>query len=156
MNNKNYWFLGVPIVALLLLILLFRKEVVLVDYGQGQLFITSDFTLNWIHSVEKEPWFEKYRIDEHTLFLEETYFKTFGAGVPSEGTYIESNDGYIHYAIERPVSEVNMMVSTNVQVTVYTQNHTIQLYELVDDYTNVSFSVQRIPLWHYLRGEKYD
>lgn len=154
MSNKKLGWLGGFI--LLLLLFLLPKEVVLVEHPQGQLFIPNDFTLGWIHSVEKEPWYEVYSVQEDELILTETYFKTFGAGTPSEGTYRETTDGYIHFDMNLPTEEINMMVSSNVQVTIQTDSYSIPLYEIVPDYTNVSISVQRVSLWHYLRGEKYD
>lgn len=155
MNNKMYWLIGLLLVCLSLLLLV-RKEVVLVAYEQGQLFIPHDFTLGWIHSVEKEPWYEVYSVMNGQLTLKETYFKTFGAGTPSEGQFIETADGYIHFEMNKPVSEINMIVSDNVQVTLHTNTQTIALYELAEDYTNFSFTVQKVSLWHYLRGENYD
>lgn len=155
MNNKKYWVISV-ITLLLSLVFLIRIEVVLVKYEQGHLLITSDFTLGWIHSVEKEPWYESYTMDTGQLVLKETYFKTFGAGTPSEGEFIETDDGYIHFLMNKPVSEINMIVSDNVQVTVHTKNNKIELFKLAEDYTNFSFTIQRVSLWKYLRGEKYD
>ncbi|MER2036498.1 MAG: DUF1850 domain-containing protein [Solibacillus sp.] len=155
MSNKIYWSISILFVLLSLLFLI-RKEVVLVEHEQGHLFITSDFTLGWIHSVEKEPWYEEYAIENHQLILKETYFKTYGAGTPNSGTLIETNDGYIHYAINEFIEEVNMIASDNIKTTIYSNNHSIDLSKIVENYTNVSISVQKVTLWQYLRGEKFD
>jgi hypothetical protein len=40
------------------------------------------FSLAWTHSVEKENWVETFRIDQGSIALVSTRFKTFGAGVP--------------------------------------------------------------------------
>src|SRR5699024_11353970 len=52
----------------------------------------TSFTLSWIHSVEKEPWYEIYKRKNSHLILTETYFKTFGAGVPSNKEIIKKNN----------------------------------------------------------------
>ena len=59
-----------------------------------------EFTLSWRHSVELQPWEEKFQIDlPHNEFvLTETRFRSYGAGVPdlSPGSY-ELRDGFIIY-----------------------------------------------------------
>lgn len=55
------------------------------------------FTLRWTHSVEREAWEETFEITaEGAIEIVATRFKTYGAGVPSEGsatTRIE--DGWV-------------------------------------------------------------
>ena len=156
MSSKKFWLLAaVAIIALVLPLFLIRKEIVLVKYEQGQFLIENEFTIGWIHSVEKEPWFEIYTVHNNQLFLKETYFKTFGAGTPSDGTFIKTDDGYVHFILNKPFQEINMVISKNVKTTLYTKNEEIKLYKLAEDYSNISFKVQKIPLWKYIRGEKY-
>lgn len=154
MSNKRFWLIVLILVALSPIAWM-KKEVVLVEHSQGHFYLQDSFTLGWIHSVEKEPWFEVYIPQKGKLLLKETYFKTFGAGTPSEGTYIETDDGYVHYLINQPVDEVNMMVSDNIKVTIITDQQEIKLYELVENYSNVSIKMKKVFLWEYLRGE-YD
>ena len=157
MSNKKYWLVAaILIIALVCPLFLIRKEIVLVEFEQGQFLIEDEFTIGWIHSVEKEPWFERYTVYNNQLYLKETYFKTFGAGTPSEGTFIETDDGYVHFMINKPVQEINLVASDNVKTTIYTKNEEIKLYKLVEDYSSISFKIQKIPLWKYIRGEKYD
>jgi hypothetical protein len=56
-----------------------------------------DFSIRWRHSVEMEDWEEMFIVENDTIQLEATRFKTFGAGVPSdagEDTYIK--DGWVY------------------------------------------------------------
>lgn len=139
----------------LLFFLLFRLPVIHFDFGEEQYFLTEDeFTLKWIHSVEKEEWIELYERDGGELILTETYFKTFGAGVPSDGEIISSEDGFVHMRINRHFPEMNLTVSENAQTTIETNDKIIPLYELTDDYEFVAISVQRIHLWQYIGGKK--
>lgn len=139
----------------LLFFLLFRLPVIHFDFGEEQYILTEDeFTLKWIHSVEKEEWIELYERDGEELLLTETYFKTFGAGVPSDGEIISSEDGFVHMRINRHLSEMNLTVSENAQTTIETTDKIIPLYELTDDYEFVAISVQRIHLWQYIGGKK--
>ena len=156
MSNKKYGLVAVLIIALVCPLFLIRKEIVLVEYEQGQFLIKDEFTIGWVHSVEKEPWYEIYKVYNNQLYLKETYFKTFGAGTPSDGTVVKTDDGYVHFMINKPVQEINLVVSDNVKTTIYTKNEEIKLYKLVEDYSSISFKIQKIPLWKYIRGEKYD
>lgn len=139
----------------LLFFLLFKLPVVYLDFGDEAYFLTEDeFTLKWIHSVEKEEWLEMYERDGEELLLTETVFKTFGAGVPSDGEIIPSEDGFVHMRIDQHLPEMNLTVSENVQTTILTKEKTIPLYELTGDYEFVAISIKRIHLWQYVGGKK--
>lgn len=69
--------------------------------------------LEWIHSIEKEPWREVYRIEEHHLLLTDVYLKGFGAGVPSDLEGVTVNEGgSVHTSkIDRQLDELNWVHS---------------------------------------------
>ncbi|WP_225228749.1 DUF1850 domain-containing protein [Bacillus sp. PS06] len=140
---------------IVLLILLFVNVSKLkVSYNDRYFYLDNDtFEIGWIHSVEKEPWYETYEMRNDSLFLNETRFKTFGAGTPSDGTIIPSNDGFVHMLINQKMEDIHLFVSNNVKTTLYTEKSTIPLYELVDDYETVTIEVKKIPLWELLRGD---
>ncbi|UAL47383.1 DUF1850 domain-containing protein [Sutcliffiella horikoshii] len=153
MNNKIF-ILGSTVLIVLLLFLFVRIPVVYVSFDEGGFQLNEDsFEIYWIHSVEKEPWLETYEKRGDRLFLAKTRFKTFGAGTPSDGEIIPSNDGFVHMKIDREVEVVNLIVSKNVETTLITESSEYHLYELVEDYENVSISINKLPLWQYLRGE---
>ncbi|MFK3960136.1 DUF1850 domain-containing protein [Guptibacillus hwajinpoensis] len=57
----------------------------------------SEFSLKWKHSVEKEEWEEFFVLKDTEIFLTDTRFKTFGAGVPSDvGTDTFIKDGWVY------------------------------------------------------------
>lgn len=124
--------------------------------NQSFLLKSNDFQLGWIHSVEKEPWFETYELKGGELFLKSTKFKTFGAGVPTENRIIKSSDGFIHMVVDRKMSEVTVTVSENVQTTLYTNENIIPLYQLMDDYETITIGIVKISLWRWIWGESID
>jgi len=69
--------------------------------------------LEWIHSVEKEPWREIYRINSHHLLLTDVYLKSFGAGVPSDLEGVTVNEGGIVHTskIDRQIEALNWVHS---------------------------------------------
>ncbi|MGD6776059.1 DUF1850 domain-containing protein [Sutcliffiella horikoshii] len=153
MNNKFFIF-GSTVLIVLLLFLLVRIPVINVSYDDGGFQLTEDsFEIYWIHSVEKEPWLETYEKKGDRLILAKTRFKTFGAGTPSDGEIIPSNDGFVHMKIDREVEGVELIVSKNVETTLITESREYHLFELVEDYENVSIRINKLPLWQYLRGE---
>lgn len=139
----------------LLFFLLWRIPVVQFDFGGERYYLKdTNFTLQWIHSVEKEEWLEFYERDGDNLLLAETKFKTYGAGVPSDGEIISSKDGYVHMKIGRLFNEMNLTVSQNAQTTINTADKEIPLYEYTEDYETVTITIEFIGLWDYVRGNK--
>ncbi|WP_059104504.1 DUF1850 domain-containing protein [Shouchella shacheensis] len=52
--------------------------------------------LSWIHSIEKTPWIERYRVKEDgTFVLNELVLQSFGAGTPANKGKLIMNDGLI-------------------------------------------------------------
>ncbi|MGJ9457578.1 DUF1850 domain-containing protein [Oceanobacillus sp. CF4.6] len=150
-SKKSLWS---ACIIVLLFSLLYRVPVIQLDFGHKTYFITSDhFELQWIHSVEKAEWVETYLRDGDELILTETYFKTFGAGVPSDAEVIDSDDGYVHMKIEQRMQEMNLTVSENVKTTITTSDAVIRLYDLTDDYESVNISVEYLHIWEYIGGE---
>ncbi len=153
MNNKIF-ILGSTVLIVLLLFLFVKIPVLYVSYDGGGFSLKGDsFEVSWIHSVEKEAWMETYEKEGNRLKLVKTKFKTFGAGTPSDGEIIPSNDGFVHMKIDREVESVDLIVSANVETTLTTDSKEYRLYEMVEDYENVSIQIKKLPLWEFLRGE---
>ena len=153
MSKNKFLFLGGTFLLVLLVFLFYRVSIIQVSYNNSSFYIEDDmFEIGWIHSVEKEPWYETYENINDQLYLTVTKFKTFGAGTPSDEEVIPSQDGFIHMKVNRPMDAVHLVVSKNVKSTLYTNDKIIPLYELVDDYETITIEVIDIPLWRLLRG----
>ncbi|WP_308786940.1 DUF1850 domain-containing protein [Planomicrobium stackebrandtii] len=140
---------------MLLFFLLWQIPVVQFDFGEERYYLKEEgFALEWIHSVEKEEWLEFYERDEDQLLLTETKFKTYGAGVPSDGEIISSEDGFVHMKIGRSFNEMNLTVSENAQTTIKTPDKEIPLYEYTEDYESVTITIEFVDFWDYVRGNK--
>lgn len=82
------------LVTLLLFILFWPKEqMVLIisdqetgeEYKRTTIHAEDEFTVQWVHSVEKTLWQETLTVNkEGEIVLTETRFRSFGAGVPNE------------------------------------------------------------------------
>ncbi|MCH2558384.1 MAG: DUF1850 domain-containing protein [Alcanivorax sp.] len=72
------------------------------------------FVLRWTHSVEREDWEERFRIEpDGGVTLVATRFKTFGAGVPDQvGTDTRLENGWVVMrGIHRPVDPLNIQAA---------------------------------------------
>lgn len=153
--SKNAITISGSIFIVLLFILVFPiKQVVFESEGYDKLYLKPDtFELHWVHSIEKEEWFEVYSVEGNDLILDTSHFKTFGAGVPSSSvntTYIE--DGYVVYSIEDRYSEIYLNVSENVDTRIIQNNQEYLLYEWFDSYVSVKISIDYIPFIFKFRG----
>lgn len=148
---------GMFVVMLLLSLFFIRIPTIQLTYMDGSFYLMEDsFEIGWIHSVEKEPWYETYERKSSDLYLTKTKFKTFGAGVPSSKEVIRADDGFVHMNVNEKMNEIRLAVSSNVKTTLYTGKSEVPLYELVDDYDAVVISVEKISIFNLLRGEKID
>lgn len=89
-------------------VLLVPVNAILVSQGTTitYAFLQNDdvFSLQWIHSVEKEAWVENFIVDDQIISLDSTKFKTFGAGVPTWSEHsTEVQDGWVYMQIDRVI-----------------------------------------------------
>ncbi len=81
-----------------------QPRLVVRDFDNGDIIVSltvksgDRFTIRYIHSVDKKPIFEQFRLDpERGLVLEKTWFRMFGAGLghwPGHGQ-LTQKDGWI-------------------------------------------------------------
>jgi len=75
--------------------------------------------------------------------------------VPVDGEIIPSNDGYVHMKIMRQMDSLTLVVSENVQTTLYSGDKKVPLYKLADkDYEEINISVKSIHLWELLQKRR--
>ena len=75
------------------------------------------FTVTFIHSVNQKPYSDMYRIEDETIYAEETRFAEFGAGVETElneGEILSTGkDGEIVISnIHTPMKHLSYIVGT--------------------------------------------
>ena len=145
---------------MLLFIFFYKKETLVIESDtRNDIYLPVEtFELHWIHSIEKEEWYEVYKIVDQELLLEETYFKTFGAGVPNESdtTAEVTEDGFVKYTVNDKYPNLYLNVSDNVQTKIVQGDQEILLYEIYEPYTAVEISVEYIPLIKRILGGNYE
>lgn len=141
---------------MLLFIFLAPQKKILIDPAAGQdLYLAAErFEIHWIHSIEKEEWYEVYEIEDDELILTTSHFKTFGAGVPNEskGKPEITSDGFLKYTINEPYQDLYLNVSENVETKIVQNNDEILLYKMYEPYTAVEIKVIYISEFEQLLG----
>lgn len=129
---------------LLFIFLIPQKTIVIASEGTPNIYLDDDtFEIHWIHSIEKEEWYEVYEVTNDELLLTTTYFKTFGAGVPHESEE-ESEitaDGFIKYTVNDTYEDIYLNISDNVETKIVQGNEEFLLYEMYEPYTAVEIKV---------------
>lgn len=145
---------------MLLFIFFFRVETLVIESdNEDDVYLPAKtFELHWIHSIEKEEWYEVYEISDRDLLLTETYFKTFGAGVPNDSETVAevTEDGFVKYTVNDHYPDLYLNVSENVKTTIVQEGKEVYLYEIYQPYTAVEISVKYIPLFKRILGGNYE
>lgn len=109
-------------------------ELVVEDAESGAEFFHVDadevdsISLAWIHSIEKTPWEEHYRVEDEHLVLTDVYLKSFGAGAPTDLEGLTRNeDGMVH------TSGINREVPRLQWVHSHATSHTLTINFLSGD-----------------------
>lgn len=112
----------------------------------------TQFKMRWIHSVELTPWEEIFEISDGKIYLTETRFQSFGAGVPdAAGNHTETADGYVTYSgINQEMPILNYGISPIAKhelILGREARESYKLYELLPDDTPVSFQALKASLF---------
>lgn len=143
--------MGGIVITMLLMSFFIKRPTILATSVNGSFFIKEDtFEIGWIHSVEKEPWFELFERKGNDLYLIGTRFKTFGAGTPSDEQVIASDDGFVHMKVNLKMKELRLTISEDVKTTLYRGADVIPLYKRIGNHETIVFEVKKIPLWQLL------
>lgn len=140
---------------LLFIFLIPQKKIVIDAEEERDLYLSDErFEIHWIHSIEKEEWFEVYEVEKEDFILTESHFKTFGAGVPSDSDEPAkiTKDGFVKYTLNDRYPDIYLNVSDKVETKIVQNNEEILLYELYDPYTAVEIKVENITLLKQLLG----
>ena len=113
------------------------------------------FTLQWIHSVEREIWRETYKAEDDHLLLFRSQFKTFGAGTPYS-VYLTTKEGFVESDPNLEMPQIYWMISRNVESTIMTAQGSIPIYQYFDDYSEITLSTQKNTIWTFLKDTCYD
>jgi hypothetical protein len=115
-----------------------------------------EFYTSFIHSVNKTPVDEYYRISDGTFILEKAIFYSYGAGMPELGEYGSSmpriiDDMVLIDNINKEFEKITIYAGIQANHTLNTQNGKIAFLQLVEPQTPVIFEVRKVSFSKILR-----
>lgn len=161
-SNRRGKILGSSLILSLFLFFLLssRPRLLLLDQDYKRLadFRPEDFSIIYTHSVERTDVRENYRIEAGKIILTETYFSSYGAGLPAttKDDFEITEDGFHIYNIDREFEEVIYRSGKKLA------NHRLLIGEKeyrLSDFNRpgqlIRFTVEKLPRWKtYLGGER--
>lgn len=151
-RNKKFFTLLIGVLLALLAVLFIPINVVQMQKDSFICYFKDDFfELSWIHSVEKEEWSERYRVDKSGFSLIESRFKTFGAGVPNSAKSTITKDGFVAFETDIKFNNINWIISSNVNSTLKLKDKKFKVYEHFEEYSELIFSTKKSPLIFYIK-----
>ncbi|HHT51525.1 MAG TPA: DUF1850 domain-containing protein [Eubacteriaceae bacterium] len=139
------------------------QRLYLIEYKSGKILKSfpikngEEFTVYFIHSLEKTPWHEIYYVqNDDEIYLKETKFYSFGAGLPSNTNFDFSFDNgsmkIKNYNIEMKnlIYKVRDIIAGHVLLTRGEKYH---LNKIAKPSTSVLFQVDKISLFKFFIRE---
>ncbi|GAW91583.1 DUF1850 domain-containing protein [Calderihabitans maritimus] len=107
------------------------------------------FSVRWIHSVELEPWQETFQLRKGRLVLQETRFKAYGAGMPTNGKeeiFVE-NGWIIIRGINRTYDSLPISISKVSGYQLISGEKVVNLNDWTIDGQKIVIKGNRVGLW---------
>ncbi|WP_342387715.1 DUF1850 domain-containing protein [Salinicoccus bachuensis] len=156
MNNKIKAILTGSILMVLLFIFFFPERMIKLEAeGYDARYLPDEtFELHWIHSIEKSEWYEIYEVEADAFLLTDTYFETFGAGVPheSESAPELTEDGFVKFTVNDTYKTLYLNVSENVETTIIQNQKEYPLYEFYEANTALEMKFVNTSLIQRITG----
>ena len=134
----------------------------IVDAGSGRVVFCSrvkpgeEFVLSFVHSVNRRPVYDTLRTEADRLVIVKSRFDSFGAGMPdassSEGTLTVARDGWLEWAVNRPVTDVTVRVGRVADHTLHFRGREIHLSDLSKPGGALTMRVRRARMLDLLKG----
>ena len=120
-----------------------------------------NFYISFIHSVNKTPVNEYYRIENEKFVVYKTTFYSYGAGMPdgseNPNAEIKFVDGTIEIDnINRELNKFTVLVGTVAGHTLHVKNLSFELDKYVESRNQALFQIKRVSIYDILRRQNYE
>jgi hypothetical protein len=150
---RFYRWLIVPFIILGLVSLSFLQESVLVVkeakankiIWQEKVEEGANFAIEYLHSVERTPVWEYFKVKNGEIFLTGTLYESYGAGLPflKKNNYIVANDKFEIKDINRKLDNIPLRISDYAQHKFIYGDEEYKLYDITQPQSLVVISVER-------------
>ncbi|PRX42528.1 hypothetical protein CLV97_10116 [Planifilum fimeticola] len=115
-------------------------------YGLFRVEEDARIRLSWIHSVERTPWVEQYRIRGTKLILTEVRVKSFGAGVDVEAPESKVEGGWVVMRkMDREFDALHFIYSRRAGHRLHLGNRDLDLKSRVPHHASVEVRIRKSP-----------
>lgn len=151
------------IIILFILFIIPIKVLIAEDYGNGEYLnawrIKSGFTISYIHSVELTEVLEIYSIEDDEIVLKETYFHSYGAGLPATTIYDfeMTSDGFRIFNIDEIMETLiyrTGAVRANHKLII--EDNEYEFLEFSNGQTAVHFQIKKMSFLEYFIKEVFE
>ncbi len=127
----------------------------------GKIEDFEEFYISFIHSVNRTPVNEYYRIENCRFLVYKTTFYSYGAGMPdgsdNPDAHIKFVDGKVEIDnINRILSEFTVLVGTLADHTLHGSNTNFELDKYVEPQNQALFKIKRVSIYDILRRQIYE
>ena len=157
--------LALAAIILLLILSFFKYQFLYVsdmrseDYLKAWRLEDGDiFTVKYTHSVQLTPVWEVYEIRDGGIFLIETVFQSFGAGLPSTSPYdFEITDqGFRLYNIDMKITDLVYRVgAVRANHILIIREKEYPFLDFAEPTEGIKFKTQKMSLMNYLAKEGF-
>ena len=104
----------------------------------------AEFAIKYIHSVEKTPVWDYFKVTEEDILLTSTKYMSYGAGLPflKKNNYIVENDRFIIKEIDTKLEQIPLRVSDYAKHELVVNDESHQLYQLTKTQNLVLIKVE--------------
>jgi hypothetical protein len=115
-----------------------------------------EFVLSFVHSVNRRPVYDTWRVEADHLVIVKSRFDTFGAGMPetttSEGILAIAPDGWLEWTVNRAVPDVTVRVGRVADHTLHFKNREIRLADIAEPGTALTLRVRKSHWLDLMKG----
>lgn len=114
------------------------------------------FHISFLHSVNRTPVNEFYKIDKNKFIAYKSTFYSYGAGMPdgsdNPDVHMTFNNGMVEINdIDRELNEFTYIVGTYAEHTLYTDNISFKLEKFIEHQQPAVFRIKRCSIFNILR-----
>ncbi len=115
-----------------------------------------EFILSFVHSVNRRPVYDTFRVEGNRILIVKSRYDSFGAGMPEAsmgGMELRvGEDGWLEWIVNRPVPEVTFFVGWVANHSLRLKNRDVPLTRLAEPGTLVSLRIQRASRYDQWKG----
>jgi hypothetical protein len=115
-----------------------------------------ELVLSFIHSVNRRPVYDTFRVEPDHLVIVKSRFDAFGAGMPEsstvEGTLAVAPDGWLEWTVNRSLPDVTVRVGRVAEHTLHFKDRAIRLSDLAEPGRALTLRVRKARMVDLLKG----